>query len=81
MRMIDGEELYNIEKLLDTDVIQNSKEAEYLMSQVLHDIEVMPAIDPETLPIVQELREQLAKVTAERDVLKKNARPVVREDL
>lgn len=24
-------------------------------------------IDPETLPIVRELREQLAKVTAERD--------------
>lgn len=81
MRMIDGEELYDIEKLLDTDVIQNSKEAEHLMSQVLYDIEAMPAIDPETLPIVQELREQLAKVTAERDVLKKNARPVVREDL
>lgn len=72
MRMIDGEELYNIEKLLDTDIIQNSKEAAYLMSQVLHDIEAMPTIDPETLSIVQELREQLAKVTAERDALKSN---------
>lgn len=29
----------------------------------------MPTIDPETLSIVQELREQLAKVTAERDRL------------
>lgn len=41
-------------------------------------IDEQPAIDPETLPIVQELREQLAKVTAERDELKKNVRPVVR---
>lgn len=30
-------------------------------------IDEQPAIDPETLPIVQELREQLAKVTKERD--------------
>lgn len=30
-----------------------------------------PTIDPETLPIVQELREQLSKVTSERDSLLK----------
>ena len=30
-------------------------------------IEVSPTIDPETLPIVHHLREELAKVTAERD--------------
>ena len=30
-------------------------------------VEETPVIDPETLPIVRELREQLAKVTAERD--------------
>ena len=34
-------------------------------------IETSPAVDPETLPIVQELREQLAKVTAEKDALLK----------
>lgn len=28
-----------------------------------------PTVDPETLPIVQKLREELATVTAERDVL------------
>ena len=33
------------------------------------------------LESLQKLKKQLAKVTAERDVLKKNARPVVREDL
>lgn len=30
-------------------------------------IDAFPSINPESLPIVQELREQLAKVTAERD--------------
>lgn len=33
----------------------------------VEDISYLPEIDPETLPIVRELREQLAKVTAERD--------------
>ena len=32
--------------------------------QLLYD---QPAIDPETMPIVRQLREELAKVTAERD--------------
>lgn len=31
------------------------------------DIEEMPTVDPETLPIVQELREQLKRVAQERD--------------
>lgn len=80
MRLVDGEELYNIEKLLDTDIIQNSKEAVYLMSQVLHDIQASPTIDPETLPIVQELRAQLAQVTAERDALKSNPPVEIKSD-
>lgn len=80
MRLIDGEELYNIEKLLDTGIIQNSKEATWLMSQVLHDIQASPTIDPETLPIVQELRERLAKVTAERDALKLNPPVEIKSD-
>lgn len=64
------------------------------MSQVLHDIEAMPSIDPETLPIVQKLRaknfmlqtniesleKQLAKVTAERDVLKSNPSVEIKSD-
>lgn len=32
-------------------------------------IDSVPTIDPESLPIVQKLREELATVTAERDVL------------
>lgn len=34
-------------------------------------IDAAPTIDPETLPIVRRLREELAKVTAERDALLK----------
>ena len=66
-RLIDANELRGIESLLNTDVIRGSKEASWLISQVLHDIDAMPAIDPETLPIVKQLREELTKVTAERD--------------
>lgn len=66
-RLIDGNELYGIESLLNTDIIRNSKEASWLMSQVLYDIQSMPTIDPETLPIVRQLREELELVTAERD--------------
>lgn len=40
-------------------------------------IENRPTIDPETLPIVQELRKELERVTAERDALAANSRPVV----
>lgn len=32
-------------------------------------IQMMPTIDPETLPIVRQLREELARVTAERDAV------------
>lgn len=67
VRLINGNELYGIESLLNTEIVQNSPEASFLMTQVLHDIQSMPTIDPETLPIVQELREQLERVTQERD--------------
>lgn len=67
MRLIDANELYGIESLLNTDIVQNSPEASWLMSQVLHDIQASPTIDPETIPIVRQLRADLARVTAERD--------------
>ena len=37
------------------------------MQRVLEDIDAAPTIDPETLPIVRQLREELERVTAERD--------------
>lgn len=33
----------------------------------MNDIDEVPTVDPETLPVVREMREQLARVTAERD--------------
>lgn len=42
---IDKQNLYNIEKLLDTDVIRKSKTASWLMDQVLHDIKESQAAD------------------------------------
>lgn len=71
-RAIDGDELLGIERLLDTDVVRQSKTASWLLDQVLHDIQASPTIDPETLPIVRQLREELARVTAERDAAVKD---------
>ena len=64
-RLIDANELYGVESLLNTDIVKNSKEASYILSQVLHDIQTIPTIDPETLPIVQELREKLRQTEQE----------------
>lgn len=64
-------------RLIDADALLNKQEALYMKRHILfhgvtaYTIESSPTIDPETLPIVQELREQLAKVTAERDALLK----------
>ena len=49
MRLIDADELYNTEKLLDTDTIRASKEASWLLDQILFDIKVFPDIDPGNL--------------------------------
>lgn len=47
VRPIDGNELLGIERLLDTDVVRQSKTASWLLDQVLHDIQTMPTL---TLP-------------------------------
>lgn len=44
MRMIDANELLGIERLLDTDVVRQSKTASWLLDQVLHDIQAMPTL-------------------------------------
>ena len=46
MRAIDGDELLGIERLLDTDVVRQSKTASWLLAQVLHDIQAMPTLTP-----------------------------------
>lgn len=46
VRPIDANELLDIERLLDTDVIRKSKTASWLLDQVLHDIQAMPTLTP-----------------------------------
>ena len=50
MRLIDADELLQTEKLLDTDIIRNSKEANWLYEQMLYDIANAPTVDAE--PVV-----------------------------
>ena len=57
-RAIDGDELLGIERLLDTDVIQKSKTASWLLDQVLHDIQAMPTLTLPNEPLtLEQLRE------------------------
>ena len=57
-RAIDGNELLDIERLLDTDVVRQSKTASWLLDQVLHDIQAMPTLTPPNEPLtLEQLRE------------------------
>ena len=58
VRPIDGDELLGIERLLDTDVVRQSKTATWLLDQVLHDIQAMPTLTPPNEPLtIEQLRE------------------------
>ena len=58
VRPIDGNELYRIEKLLDTDIVRQDKVALNLLEQVLYDIQHMPTLTPQNDPLtIEELRE------------------------
>lgn len=46
VRPIDANELYRIEKLLDTDIVRQDKVAINLLEQVLHDIQHVPTLTP-----------------------------------
>lgn len=46
VRPIDGNELYQIEKLLDTDIVRQDKVALNLLEQVLYDIQHVPTLTP-----------------------------------
>lgn len=57
-RAIDGDELLGIERLLDTDVVRQSKTASWLLDQVLHDIQAMSTLIPSNNPLtLEQLRE------------------------
>lgn len=61
MRLGDLEQLK--EEILWGNVYLSEKE----IGALVDEIDNQPTIDPETLPIVRQLREELARVTAERD--------------
>ena len=44
VRPIDANELYRIEKLLDTDIVRQDKVALNLLEQVLYDIQHVPTL-------------------------------------
>ena len=51
-RAIDANELLGIERLLDTDVVRQSKTASWLLDQVLHDIQAMPTLTLPNEPLI-----------------------------
>lgn len=48
-RPIDANQLYRIEKLLDTDIVKKDKVASELLEQVLYDIQHMPTLTQPTI--------------------------------
>ena len=60
-------------RLIDADALKEKMKCTNRYFNIKFDIDESPTIDPETLPIVRELREHLAKVTAERDSLKSDS--------
>lgn len=59
-------------RIIDANKFRNAWNPDGVIGQtMMRLIDEQPTIDPETLPIVQELREQLERVTRERDALLK----------
>ena len=66
MRLIDADEL--MKKVLYLPTGQKSHGVPIMFHGVVAaDVDDMPTADPESLPIVRQLREKLERVTAERD--------------
>lgn len=62
MRLIDADRLYS--KFIDGEADTGQEKATNQLSRYL--IRHSPTIDPETLPLVKELRDRIEKVTAKR---------------
>lgn len=68
-------------RLIDADALKEKMKCTNRYFSIKFDIDEAPTIDPEALPIVQELRKRLAKVTAERDALKLNPPTEIDSDI
>ena len=64
VRPIDGNELYRIEKLLDTDIVRQDKVALNLLEQVLYDIQHVPTLTQPNEPLSLEQLREMDGVTA-----------------
>lgn len=62
VRPIDGNELYRIEKLLDTNIVRQDKVALNLLEQVLYDIQHVPTLTPQNEALTLE---EVAEILAE----------------
>lgn len=64
VRPIDANELYRIEKLLDTDIVRQDKVALNLLEQVLYDIQHVPTLTPpnEWVSVEERLPEEKQRV-------------------
>ena len=64
VRPIDANQLYRIEKLLDTDIVKKDKVASELLEQVLYDIQHLPTLTPpnEWISVEERLPENDAPV-------------------
>lgn len=70
VRPIDANELYRIEKLLDTDIVRQDKVALNLLEQVLYDIQHVPTLTPpnEWVSVEERLPEDEARQYIEDDL-------------
>ena len=68
VRPIDANELYRIEKLLDTDIVRQDKVALNLLEQVLYDIQHVPTLIPPNEPLTLEVlaKSQLLQMLGEK---------------
>ena len=65
-------------RLIDADSFRSGWNSDNVIGTTMQMvIDGLPTIDPETLPIVRQLREELARVTAERDAAVADLRKLV----
>ena len=63
VRPIDANELYRIEKLLDTDIVRQDKVALNLLEQVLYDIQHVPTLTQPNEPLTLDDLRKIDTVT------------------
>lgn len=51
-RLIDADALYQVEKLLDTNIVRHDEIASNLLEQVLYDIQHFPTITQPSEPLI-----------------------------